>query len=72
MNTFTRTQRPTTFIPAGMLALAAIALAAPADASRIPADPTTFAGTPIAVSQLVNGSHAANVWAALEDLRAER
>ena len=72
MSTLTHIQRPSTAIQAGLLAAAALLLAAPAQASRIPADPMTFAGTPVAVSQLVNGAHAASVWAALEDLRAGR
>jgi len=73
METITLTQhRITSTAVAGLFALAALMFAAPANASRIPADPMTFVGTPVALSQLVNDSHAANVWAALADLRAGR
>jgi hypothetical protein len=57
---------------AGLVGLTALLLAAPAQAYRIPADPMTFVGTPVGLSQLVNDSHAANVWSALEDLRTGR
>jgi hypothetical protein len=57
---------------AGVLGLTTLLLPPTAQASGIPADPVTFVGTPVQVSRLVNNSHAANVWAALEDLRAGR
>ena len=56
-------------VMSGLFALTALALVpAPANASRIPADPVTFVPTPTATSQLVAGGHASNVQAALQDL----
>ena len=57
-----------------LLGLTAVLLApSTAHASRLPADPIiTFVATPLEQARLVADAHAANVWAALEDLRAGR
>ncbi|MGY2874647.1 hypothetical protein ACVW00_001837 [Marmoricola sp. URHA0025 HA25] len=72
METIAHTQRSFAVAAAGLFALTALLLASPAQATKLPADPMTFVGTPIALAQLVNDSHATNVWAALADLRSGR
>jgi len=72
METTTTHHRITTTIMAGFFALAAIAFVpAAAQASRIPADPVAFVPTPSSLAQLVTDGHAANVWTAIEELRAD-
>jgi hypothetical protein len=65
--------RRTTATTAALLCLAAVLLApTPAQALRLPADPITFVPTPPALSRLIVGAQAANVRAALDDLRASQ
>jgi hypothetical protein len=66
--------RVSAFAAAGVLALTALVLApAAAHASRLPADPMTLVSAPTLVAtQLVNATHATNVWSAIADLRADR
>jgi hypothetical protein len=51
---------------AGLITLAALLVAAPAHASRIPSDPLAFLPTPTQASRLVAGTHASNVRTAIE------
>jgi hypothetical protein len=67
MNTITANHRISATV-AGLVGLAAFLLAAPAQATRIPADPVAFIATPVLQTQLVTAGHAANVRAALADL----
>jgi hypothetical protein len=69
----TSTQHPVTgILLAGLFALAAVVAApAAAQASRLPADPMTYVGTPASLARAVIDSQATNVWAALEDIRSE-
>ena len=63
--------RTSTVLLAGLFALTAVTLApATAHASRLPADPITYVGAPIALTRLVLDTQAANVWAALADIRS--
>jgi hypothetical protein len=58
-------------LAAALFALATVALTpGSADASRLPADPITFVGTPAPVARFVIDAQAANVWAELLDLRS--
>jgi hypothetical protein len=69
---FTNNNSHRTIAAAGFVCLTTILLApVPAHASRLPADPLTFVGTPTVLSRVVNDAHAANVRAALDDLRAD-
>jgi len=65
--------RIATTIAAGLFTIAAMVLMpAAAQATRIPADPTlTSVPTPSALAHFVSDTHAANVWSAIQDLRAE-
>jgi hypothetical protein len=64
--------RTASTVVAGIFGLTLLALApAPADATRIPADPITFVPTPTALAQLVTDGHAANVRAAIQELRSD-
>jgi hypothetical protein len=57
----------------GLFAVTVLALIpAPAQASRIPADPITFVPTPTGLAHLVTDGHASNVRSALAELRADR
>jgi hypothetical protein len=70
-----RTRRTHTVatVLAGLLGVTVLALIpAPAQASRIPADPMAFVPTPTALSQLVTDGHASSVRSALQDLWADR
>ena len=72
---FTRTHvtRTMTVTAAGTLCLAALLFGpTPAQASRLPADPFTFVGTPLTLTRLVDDGHAARVRAALEEIRSDR
>jgi hypothetical protein len=65
--------RTTSTVVAGIFGLTLLALApAPADATRIPADPMAFVPTPTALTQLVSDGHATNVRAALQELQSDR
>ena len=56
----------------GLFAITAVVLApSPAQATRIPADPVAFVPTPVALAQMTNDAHAANVRAALQELRSD-
>lgn len=67
------THRIATTVLAGLFGLTVLALVpAPAQASRIPADPITFVPTPTSLSQLVSDGHASNVRAALQDLWSDQ
>jgi hypothetical protein len=71
---FTTLSHPhlTARIAAGLFAITALALApSPAQATRIPADPIAFVATPVALVQMTNDAHAANVRAALQELRSD-
>jgi hypothetical protein len=58
---------------AALFTLTVLALVpAPAQASRIPADPMAFVPSPTALSQLVADGHASSVRSALDDLSADR
>jgi hypothetical protein len=77
MFTFTshqRTHLPRTaaVVAAGMLGFAALGAPAPAQALRLPADPITFVPTPAALSRVIVGAQAANIRAALDDLRVSQ
>ena len=73
MFTFHSRHRAATTVLAGVLGLTVLALApAPAQASRIPADPMTFVPTPTALAQLVSDGHASNVRSALQDLWSDQ
>ena len=55
----------------GLFVLTALGLSSgAASASRLPADPITFVGTPAPMARYVLDAQAAHVWAALEDLRS--
>jgi hypothetical protein len=72
MSTFRIHHRTTTTALAGLFALTVLGLApAPAQATRIPADPIAFVATPVALVQMTNDAHAANVRAALQELRSD-
>jgi hypothetical protein len=67
-----RTYTQSAVTAAGLLCLTTLLLVpVPAQASRLPADPFTFVGTPAPAWRLVYDNQAANVRAALEDLRAD-
>jgi hypothetical protein len=69
----THTNRTATTIAAGAVALTGLLLVpAPAQASRIPADPITFVATPLALAQMTADAHATNVRSALQDLQSDR
>jgi len=55
------------FLGATLIALTPAA----AHASRLPADPIAFVGTPVSLAQLVTDGHAETVWAAIEELRSD-
>lgn len=58
-------------LASALFALAAVATTpGAAQASRLPADPITFVGTPAPVARFVIDAQAANVWAVLRDLRS--
>jgi hypothetical protein len=68
----THSHRTASTVVAGIFGLTLLALApAPANATRIPADPITFVPTPTALAQLVTDGHAANVRAAIQELRSD-
>lgn len=72
MNTTLIRQHLATPLAAVLLALTSLALLpAPAHAIRIPADPVAFVTTPVLLAQLTTSGHAASVWAAIEELRAD-
>jgi hypothetical protein len=65
--------RTTSTVVAGIFGLTLLALVpAPAQATRIPADPMAFVPTPTALTQLVSDGHATNVRAALQELQSDR
>jgi len=73
MFTFHSHHRTATTVLAGIVGLTVLALApAPAQASRIPADPMAFVPTPTALTQLVTDGHASNVRSALQDLWSDQ
>jgi hypothetical protein len=73
MFTFHSHHRTATTVVAGLFGLTVLALApAPAQASRIPADPMAFVPTPTALTQLVTDGHASNVRAALQELWSDQ
>ena len=56
---------------AGLLALTALGVSTgPASASRLPADPITFVGTPAPMARFVLDNQASHVWAAIEDIHS--
>lgn len=72
MFTATHTHRTATTLAAGAVALTGLLLApAPAQASRIPADPITFVATPLLLAQMTTEAHTASVRAALQDLQSD-
>ena len=73
MNIITRTQhRTSTIVAAAFLGATFLALTpAAAHATRIPADPIAFVGTPVLLAQLVESGHAATVRAAIQELRSD-
>jgi len=73
METTTRTQhRTSTIVAAAFLGAAFLALTpTAAHASRLPADPIAFVGTPVSLAELVTEGHAATVRAAIDELRSD-
>jgi hypothetical protein len=57
---------------ASLLGVATLLAPVPAQALRLPADPITNVATPAALSRVIVGAQAANVRAALDDLRASQ
>jgi hypothetical protein len=68
----TLTRHSTALAAASLLGLAVLLAPAPAQALRLPADPITFVPTPPALSRLIVSAQAANVRAALADLRSSQ
>ena len=66
-HTFSRT---TALTVSGLIALTTLAIAGPASASRLPADPITFVVTPAPMARFVIDAQANHVWAALADLHS--
>jgi len=73
MEISTRTEHRTRIIvAAAFLGATFIALTpATAHATRLPADPVAFVGTPLVLAEMVTEGHAAVVRAALEELRSD-
>jgi len=73
MNTTTHShQIATTFAGSLIAAMTLVLVPAASHASRLPSDPFDFAPTPIALTRIVYDAQAANVWAALQDLRSDQ
>ena len=71
MNHHHTLHRSTTFASCALITLATLALpAASADASRLPADPIAFVGTPAPLARFVIETQAIHVRAALADLHS--
>lgn len=71
MNHHRTLHRSTALAFCGLVALATLAFpTSSADASRLPADPITFVGTPAPIARFVIDAQANHVWAALEDLHS--
>lgn len=71
MNHHHTLRRSTTLAFCALAALATLALpTGSASASRLPADPITFVGTPAPMARYVIEAQANHVWAALEDLHS--
>jgi hypothetical protein len=73
METITSTQhRIAATVAAAFLGATVLALTpSAAHATRLPADPITFVGTPVLLAQLVTEGHAATVRAAIQELRSD-
>ena len=71
MNHHRTLHRSTTLAFCGLVTLVTIAVpTGSANASRLPADPITFVGTPAPMARYVIDAQANHVWAALEDLHS--
>jgi hypothetical protein len=69
MNHHRTLHRSTTLAFCGLAALAALAIpTGSANASRLPADPLTYVGTPAPMARFVLAAQADHVWAALMDV----
>ena len=64
-------QIATTFASSLVAAMALLLVPAAAHASRLPSDPFDFAPTPLVQTRMVLDAQAANVWAALRELRSD-
>jgi hypothetical protein len=63
--------RTSTALASALIAVAAVvAVPGAAHATRLPADPITFVGTPAPMARFVIEAQAANVWAALQDIQS--
>jgi hypothetical protein len=64
-------RRTSALLASALFAIAAVASTpGAAHASRLPADPLTFVGTPVSLDRVVLDAHAANVWAAVLELHS--